>query len=352
MRFLLAALFAVALSLPLLAQTAAVQAPPLPPAPDTPATGLALTLSAGGKTDTRPARLVALHVPAGQPVSPFLAAGPFTATWSGNIDRPLRSDFTFSADVTGSFKLSVNDVVVLETAGDATAEKLSKKIRLKKGANKIVAEFASDGKQDATVRLLWTGKDFPTEPVPPATLSHAVSPEELAANRLREGRFLFAEFRCVACHADPTLPPRGTGMPELSQDAPVFEDLGAKYNEAWLAHWINDPHAIRPRSIMPRVFHAPAGKVDQRAADLAAYFVSLGQAEDTAVAADKAPIGGALFANLGCIACHSTPGAEGEDAHSRVPLAHLKAKWKPVALEDYLKRQRKGISGRTCRIFV
>ncbi|HEX8311048.1 MAG TPA: c-type cytochrome [Chthoniobacteraceae bacterium] len=341
MRFLLAGLLVAALSVPIFAQTAAIQAPPLPDAPDKPVIGLALTFSAGGKTDTRPARLVALHVPAGQPVSPFLAAGPFTATWTGEINRPLRSDYVFSADVSGSFKLTVNDKVVLETAGEATAEKLNKKVRLNKGANRIVAEFASDGKQDATVRLLWSSKEFPNEPVPPATMSHAVSPDELSGNRIREGRFLFAEFRCAACHADPSLPARGTGMPELAQDAPVFDDLGAKYNETWLAHWINDPHSIRPRSIMPKVFHAPEGKVDQKAADLAAYFVSLGKAEEAKVNPDNGPLGGVLFANLGCIACHSTPDAQGKDENNRVPLAHLKAKWKPVALREYLKAPEK-----------
>ncbi len=66
-------------------------------------------------------------------------------------------------------------------------------------------------------------------------------------------------------------------MPELAQDAPVFDELGAKFNEPWLAHWINDPHAIRPHSLMPHVFAAKPGEVDQRAADLAAYLVSLGE---------------------------------------------------------------------------
>jgi hypothetical protein len=48
------------------------------------------------------------------------------------------------------------------------------------------------------------------------------------------------------------------------------------------------------------------------------------------VNAEQAPIGGALFANLGCISCHSTPMRKVKIPHKRVPLAHLKAKWKPV----------------------
>jgi cytochrome c2 len=107
-------------------------------------------------------------------------------------------------------------------------------------------------------------------------------------------------------------------MPELAQDAPIFDEIGAKYHEAWLAHWINDPHDIRPRSLMPRVFHGEEGNVDQRAADLAAYFASLGKPEEETqqtAAAENAPLGGALFANLGCIACHTTPDAKGGRLH-------------------------------------
>ena len=52
---------------------------------------------------------------------------------------------------------------------------------------------------------------------------------------------------------------------------------------------------------------------------------------------DKAPIGGALFANFGCIACHTQPDFDGKDEFDRVPLAHLKAKWQVPALLAYLK---------------
>jgi mono/diheme cytochrome c family protein len=120
------------------------------------------------------------------------------------------------------------------------------------------------------------------------------------------------------------------------QDAPRFEDLGAKFNEGWLAHWINDPHSIRPHSLMPRVFPGEPGKVDQRAADLAAFLSSLGHRDDPPTSAEKAPQGGAIFANLGCIACHTTPDFTGTDEHDRIPLSHVKAKWQSRALRTYL----------------
>jgi len=337
MRTVLAAALFVLTLLPSGA-TAAVQAPPLAEPAAKRAPGLALTVAAGGKTDVRTARLVTLYVPAGQPVTPFVPAGPFSATWEGDISSPLRAEYSMHAEVRGSFKLTVNGKLLLEGAGDAAVQSVSKAVQLNKGLNKLVAEFAADGKEDALVRLNWSAKDFPVEPVPPGVFSHAPSAAEGGAARVRHGRMLFAQLRCAACHGDAELiPAKGTGMPELAHDAPVFDELGAKFNEAWLAHWISDPHSIRPGTLMPRIFHGAEGKVDQRAADLAAYFIAQGKRDETAPAEENAPLGGALFANLGCVGCHTPPSAQGEDEHQRVPLSHLKAKWQPRALREYLK---------------
>jgi len=317
-----------------------VAAPPLPPMKATQTPGLRLQFTVGGKTDTREARLIALFVPAGKPVSPFLPAGPFTAKWEGDIVSELRGEYTFAAEMQGVFQLSINGQAVLEGAGDGTAQTMNKTVQLNKGANHLVAEFASDNQQDATLQFKWWAKDFPAEPVPPMVFQHDASDAALrTGQRARQGRMLFAQFRCSACHEGTELvPPRGEGMPELAQTAPMFGELGAKFNQDFLAHWINDPQSIRPHALMPRVFaDGPKDQVDPRAADLAAYFASLGQKDDTAPAAENAPLGGALFANFGCIACHTTPDFEGEDEHGRVPLSHVKAKWQPKALREFLR---------------
>ena len=302
--------------------------------------GLTLTFTAGGKSDTRDARIIALHVPAGAAATPFLPAGAFAAKWEGEIVLPLRSEYTIAAEVRGALKITINGNELFEGAGDSTAQVLNKTLQLNKGGNKIVVEFSADGKEDAFLQVTWSSKEFPAEPIAPTSFKHDISATALReGQRTREGRMLFAQMRCAACHADPALiPPRGEGMPELAQDAPVFADLGAKYNEPWLAQWIGDPHSIRPQGLMPRVFPAAAdGGIDPRARDLAAYFVSQGKRDDTAPAAENIPLGGALFANLGCIACHTTPEFQGEDAYQRVPLSHLKAKWQPPALREFLQ---------------
>ncbi|NBU26118.1 MAG: aminopeptidase, partial [Gammaproteobacteria bacterium] len=48
-------------------------------------------------------RLLALYVPAGQAPTPFLAAGPFTAKWEGDLQSPLRGTFKLGAESSGKF---------------------------------------------------------------------------------------------------------------------------------------------------------------------------------------------------------------------------------------------------------
>jgi mono/diheme cytochrome c family protein len=291
--------------------------------------GLKVTFGAAGKTDARTDRLLALYVPAGQAPTPFLAAGPFTAKWEGDLQSPLRGTFKLSAESSGKFKLSLNGQPLLDGPGLKT-------VQLNKGPNRLVAEIASADKGDTFVRLSWASKDFPLEPVPPTILTHPADPELAAATQRREGRLLFAQLNCAACHADASLiPAKGTGMPELGQNAPVLAELGAKYRPEFLADWIFDPHAIRPHTLMPKVFAGEGAQ--QKAADLAAMLTQGAKHEHGGVDQKLAPQGGALFANLGCVACHQRPDAEGKDTHDRIPLAHVGDKWNGAALVEFLK---------------
>jgi len=291
--------------------------------------GLKVTFVAAGKTDVRSDRLLALYVPASQAPTPFLAAGPFTAKWEGDLQSPLRGTFKLSAETSGKFKLSLNGQPLLDGAGIKT-------VQLNKGANRIVAEIASADQGDTFVRLSWASKDFPLEPVPPSLLTHPADKDlELAAQR-RDGRLLFAQMNCAACHADATLlPAKGTGMPEHGQNAPLLAELGTKYKAAFLADWIFDPHAVRPHTLMPKVF---AGEgAEQKAADLAAMLTQGAVPPKAEVDLKLAPQGGALFANLGCVACHQRPDAEGKDAQDRIPTGHIRDKWHAAALVEFLK---------------
>ena len=101
------------------AMWAAITPPPISDTSAKSEQGLILTLSAGGKSDTRAARLVSLYAPAGQPISPFLPSGAFTAKWEGDITSGLRGEYTFAAKLKGKLKLSINGQPVLEGTGES-----------------------------------------------------------------------------------------------------------------------------------------------------------------------------------------------------------------------------------------
>ena len=296
--------------------------------------GLTTTFTAGDQTDARVDRMLALYVPAGQPVTPFLKAGPFTAKWEGQIESSIRGSFTFSAETSGNFKCTINGQVAWDGSGPKT-------IQINQGANQISAEFTSAAQGDSFVRFFWQAKDFPLEPVPPMAFAHTPTAAVQAGQQLRDGRLLFAQLNCAACHADAAkIPAKGQGMPELGQLAPLLSGFSTKYNPDFLTEWIADPHAIRPGTHMPKVFTGPDAA--QKAADVAAA-LSQGDAPKPGAKpkAEDGLAGGALFANLGCIGCHQRPDAEvdGSPSHGRIPLAHLSDKYqlRVEALAAFLK---------------
>ena len=323
------------MKLPLVAILLAL-APALPAAPgDTP--GLSVTFTAAGKSDTRTARLCALYVPKGTPATPFLPSGPFSAKWEGDVDSPLRSEYVFSVEVRGQVKVTVNGQQILDAAGAAAAQYADKQVQLHKGANHFAIEYTNDGEEDAQLQLYWASKEFPREPVPPTAWTHSPPPAELPAAKMREGRMLFNSLHCAACHEAGTLVPKdGNGMMETMMTAPDLADAGARFRPEWIAAWVENPRAVRPDATMP-VLHA----TKEQAADIAAFVASLGTpakavAEKNAEQ-DMAAAGGGLFANLGCIACHTTPDFSAKDEYARIPLAHVAGKFQPSAIAGFLK---------------
>ena len=168
-------------------------------APEGPAAGLKLTLESNGVVDARPARLVALRVAADQPASPFLKPGPFKATWEGTITQRIKDDYAFSAiGRGGSLKVTINDQVVLDVSGEDLSGKPSQTVTIKKGKSTFKAEYTSPTGGEAAVRLMWSGKGFIPESVPPSIFSHDATDAKLVEQTtLRRGRELIAEHRCV-----------------------------------------------------------------------------------------------------------------------------------------------------------
>jgi cytochrome c2 len=303
--------------------------------------GLALTLSRGDLKDTRPARLVAIGVPSGTPPSPFLTPGPFRATWEGDIAVPFRSDCVFSAAGRGKVKVEINGKSVLEASGDDLSTATGKTAKLKKGPNKLVVTYESPASGDAFLRLSWTSDEFTREPLPPVALSHDANLEDLVIGRkLREGREHVANLRCLKCHApgNPSLLGAPSSMPELATDAPNLADAGARLKVDWMARWIADPKSLRPTATMPRMLH---DQPEAKARDIAAFLGTLRKEAEPEAAPlpESISSGGRLFANLGCVGCHTLPSHDDWSKDPRrVPLRFVAVKWQPKALVAFLQQ--------------
>ncbi len=324
------------------ALAAAPAVPPIPPGPanSQPGVSIAFTSLGSGARDFRHDRLLALAVPAGTPPTSLLPAGAFRAEIEADLAVPLRGDATFSFAGTGAAELSVNGRVVFSEAGPVLGGKTSSAVQLNKGANHIQVRYTPPAAtEDARFRLLWSGKDFGAEPLPPTLLStDAGAPALREAERIRAGRELFASLHCAECHDAGAAP--GPGMPELLERAPSLADARARFRPEWIAQWILEPKAQRAGARMPRVHLDAPGD----AADIAAYLTSIGNepAAVTPPAAATISAGGRLFVELRCIACHTEPGeATATAAAARLSLSLVPAKWQPAALADYLRDPRK-----------
>jgi mono/diheme cytochrome c family protein len=309
--------------------------PPLAEAPEKIVPGLTLTFesAAPGASDARDARLVALYVPEGTAPTPFLPPGSFHATWEGFLYVDLATDCTFSAEGRGKLTVMINDKAALEIPGDDLSEVRGPLLRLKKGRNRLTVRYESPSHGDASIRLFWASDEFGREPVPPTVFSHDGNVRPLRqARRLREGRELLATRRCLRCHAHEV--PKE--FPELEMDAPALTGIGARLNVEWIAHWLKDPRSLRPDAVMPNVLHGSA----QDAADIAAYLSTSGKpTEEPVPAPEVAASGGRLFAQMRCGGCHTLP--DRDPAPERVPLRHVRAKWKPAALRGFLLQPEK-----------
>jgi nitric oxide reductase subunit C len=103
-----------------------------------------------------------------------------------------------------------------------------------------------------------------------------------------DGKKLFTEKACIACHSVGG-PSNGPG-PELTQ-------VGYQRDAVWLHAWLTDPQKIKKGTIMPK----PAWKSPQEMDAVVDYLLS---AKRPIPAADSSD-GAKLFADYECSACHS-----------------------------------------------
>ncbi len=279
-------------------------------------------------SDATVVRTLALRLPSGEPATPFVSPGPFTAEWRGFLDVPRRDDYVFSFRGRGELTLEIDGEVVVKGRGKADEPVVGEKVRLKRGARQLVAHYQSTMTGIAALRVSWECRKFARESIPATVLSH--DPGDAAATlgeQRRAGRMLIATRRCTACHRAGV-----TGMPELAMRGPDLHDAGARLTADWVRAWIADPRALRDDARMPRVLSGSTEELARDAADLAAFVTSLG-AVPAAAASGDAQHGARLWADLGCFACHAFTD---DDDGAWIVLDHAAAKFRPGALATFL----------------
>lgn len=83
------------------------------------------------------------------------------------------------------------------------------------------------------------------------------------ADYLTRGRKIVQHLGCTGCH------PLGTLDPERKH-GPSMAKVGGKLDQGWMLHWIQNPHAIRPRTRMPNFWPTGVdkdGKIDKNASN-------------------------------------------------------------------------------------
>ena len=315
-------------------------------------------------TDARTSRLWALSVEPGEPVTPFLEPGRFSATAEGYLRVPFAGDYELSLAGSGTARLTVNQQQILQATGSPFQQSSPVSVKLRKGFNQLKVKYQSQPDGQARFRLLWKGENFAAEPVPPQLLSHAGNDAQLLKRQhLRHGRELIARHQCLACHTLPgeqasfslaqlqenNLLSESGVMPELLQAAPDLKNIGTRVTKRWLFHWLLNPENLRPHSRMPSLLGNPSEKLtQQKAADLTAWFVSQARrpglndlpAPETGSPADLDKLlaaGAETYEVSGCINCHHFSVDEQPDEYQRHPLALIKRKFTASQLIRFLK---------------
>ncbi len=124
------------------------------------------------------------------------------------------------------------------------------------------------------------------------------------AQVIAHGERLFEQLGCHNCHLT-------EGYEGLDQVGPSLRRIGAKLDHNWMVRWVQNPHAVRPRTRMPNFDFR-----EDDAVKIVAYLLEASALESREWAASNAAPaalgrpadvsgGKALTESLGCLACHA-----------------------------------------------
>lgn len=298
--------------------------------------GLALTTGPGETPTIR--RLMAWPA-AGTDDKPVQISG------VGYLKVPRTTTYLFSSATDNSARLEIQGQTY-EIGRQPT------KVRLNKGFSLLRLTQATTAR-NSQFRMMWESDYFPREAIPPTSLFHEKTPEELhVAANLILGRQLLAKHKCLRCHQSE--PHQSTSIAaetklEQIRQSPQLQGIGTRINPDWLVAWLMNPAHLRSNATMPSLFpqlgSAP-GNREVDLADLTAYLLSLRDATETSVEPlvkesdsleKRLELGTNLYEKLGCISCHTFAPTDPNPDWNRVSLHYIGAKYRPGFLERFLR---------------
>jgi mono/diheme cytochrome c family protein len=278
-----------------------------------------------------------------------LTAGPFQCRFSGFIKLGLSDTYRFRMVGNGKAMLKINGQSLLDQSILTASGTDSPPLLLRGGLNQVEVDYQSPPAGAAQFRLLWSTAQFAWESVPPTVLVHEGDQPALAtAQNLRDARFLTSAMFCSRCH-QPSSPWPSNAMPELQLEAPALDNCGNQFQIQWMLSWLKSPFEVVSEAIMPKCLKGDADQMRLEARDVTAFLASLKTATnqvaetDATAAASPALIkaGEAQFTRMGCVACHLFANDKRLDGDTRRSLAHVRSKWQPRALAEFLMEPEK-----------
>jgi cbb3-type cytochrome oxidase cytochrome c subunit len=266
---------------------------------------------------------------AGETPDPRLRANGWHGQWDGVIQILHPGKYRFSAIHSGPLKIVLNGKTVFDEAAAAKEPAPDAGVELAFGVVPIQVQF--EAKPTTTLKIFWQSETMAREPLPSQALGHTKQAPPIV-DSFFNGRLTVEENSCVACH-------RASDIVKLSKQlitrpGPRLTDAGARMNAAWIYQWLDNPQAIRPEAVMPRLFTDDEhGRLERYA--VAVYLASHGHppaAEAVDGEAELVAHGEKLFNQTGCIVCHEKHGEE----PSRATLKGLAQKTTHTALAAYL----------------
>lgn len=182
----------------------------------------------------------------------------------------------------------------------------------------------------------------------------AVLPGNHPLSPAQAGAVLLVEFRCAACHAGV----ESASLPEKT--APDLTAVGSRISADYLVRFLESPLEVHPGTTMPDLLRSrPAGERHEIAEALTHFLIDQSQGGESEVAPGSADAkeGERLFHTVGCVACHgpsdglpttsasdapeqeedaAVPATETSTLPMTIPLGHVRAKYLPRGLAEFL----------------